>query len=350
MKMNIFKKLNIKFKGGVTIALLGVFLITYTAVATVNYIGYKYVDRALKTGYVYIPTGSTLKDQSAILLENGFIKDSSDYQLFSKMMKITTPYPGKYKLQKDMSYKEIMEILNKGQQSPTKVTFIPTNRLGILASKIASQIEPDSSTIINAIKNHSIQKTYNLDSISIPTIFIPNTYEFYWNTTAEEFIARMHREYKKFWQTREHLLDSINMTKLQVMTLASIVYAETKYAPEMPTVAGVYINRIKRGMPLQADPTVVYANKDWSIKRVLKKHLEIKSPYNTYKYRGLPPGPINIPSISAIDAVLNYKKTNYLYFCASDKMDGTHNFASYYKAHLNNARRYSNKLNKMGIK
>jgi len=182
------------------------------------------------------------------------------------------------------------------------------------------------------------------------TMLIPNTYEFYWNTSADQFISRMNDEYNNFWSSREEKLKAINMTKLEVMTLASIVYGETKYSPEMSTVAGVYMNRLRVGMPLQADPTIIYAHQDWNIKRVRHKHLSIKSPYNTYKYRGLPPGPINIPSISAIDAVLNPKVTKYLYFCASEQLDGTHNFAASYRNHLKNARKYSRKLNEMGIK
>lgn len=334
------------------LTLIGVFLFIYLIIGSINYYLYSMVERVEKDGYICIPTSSTLKQQSAILVDDGFIKDSSSYQTFAKMMKIDSVYPGRYELKKGMSYKILMNILNNGRQTPTKVIFNATSSVNTLAARVARQIEADSASIVNCIMNDSIQKRYGLDSISISTMFIPNTYEFYWNTSAEKFLERMYKEYNNFWakSNRDSLLNSINMSKEQVMTLASIVYGETRYAPEMPIVAGVYMNRLKKRMPLQADPTIIFALNDPTIRRVLHKHLKIDSPYNTYKILGLPPGPINIPTISAIDAVLNYDKNDYLYFCASERLDGTHNFAVNYNTHLKNARLYSKKLNEMGIK
>lgn len=343
-------KENFRFKGGAIIALFSIFVLMYLMVAGLNYIAYSYIDRVEKDGKINIPTNSTLKQQAGILLNNGYIKDSSDYQTFANMMNLTTVYAGQYSLKKGMSYKDMMSLLNKGKQTPVKVRFTSTYRLENMLSKISSQIEADSTSLMAAIKCDSIQKMYGMDTLSMNTMFIPNTYEFYWNTTAEQFLNRMNKEYKQFWSSREQKLEALKMTKLEVMTLASIVYGETKYSPEMSTVAGVYMNRLRIGMPLQADPTIIFAHQDWDIRRVRNKHLSIKSPYNTYKLKGLPPGPINIPSISAIDAVLDYKKTKYLYFCASEQLDGTHNFATSYNAHLKNARKYSRKLNEMGIK
>jgi UPF0755 protein len=184
-----------------------------------------------------------------------------------------------------------------------------------------------------------------LDADNIICLFIPNTYEIYWTTPAEGIVKRMKKEYDAFWnESRTAKAKAIGLTKDEVMTLASIVIEETKYEPEMPTVAGVYINRLKKGMLLQADPTVLYALNEEGVTRVLNKHLEIDSPYNTYRYPGLPPGPITIAPKAAIDAVLNYQHHNYLYFCAKDTFDGQHNFAVTYTDHLKNARAYQRAL------
>ncbi len=341
-----------KFKGGAVLAILGVFVMTYVMFAAINYISYSVVDRVEKDGFVNIPTGSNLSEQSIILQEQEFISDSLDYQTYATMMKIDSVYPGRYKLSKGMSYKEMMSVLNTGRQTPVKVTFTSTYSFGNIASKVSRFIEADSTSLVEAFRSDSVQNLFGMDSLTMSMMFVPNTYEFYWNTSAVQFFERMHKEYKRFWsqKNREQRLDSLGMTKLQAMTLASIVYGETKYSPEMPTVAGVYMNRLKKRMLLQADPTVVYAHGDFGIRRVLKKHLLIDSPYNTYKYLGLPPSPINFPSITAIDAVLNYKQTNYLFFCASEMLDGTHRFASTYSQHLQNARKYAKRLNQEGIK
>ena len=176
-------------------------------------------------------------------------------------------------------------------------------------------------------------------------MFIPNTYEVFWTITGEDLLKRMRREYDRFWnEQRKDKAKSIGLTQKQVSTLASIVNEETANADEMPLVAGVYMNRLRIGMPLQADPTLFFAAKDYSIRRVLKKHTKIESPYNTYKYRGLPPGPIAVPTIEAIDAVLHYRHHNYLYFCAKEDFSGYHNFAVTLGDHMKNARRFQRAL------
>ncbi len=340
-------------KGGATgaiFALICVFGIIYVIIAGINYFGYSVIDRVKKDGYVNIPTNSTVVGVSAALIDNGFIKDSSDYQVYARMMRKNMVRPGRYKLSEGMSYKDMIEMIETGKQTPTRVTFTPTYNIGSIAKKISKQIEADSTSIMAALSNDSLHNIYSKTKQSISTLLIPNTYEFYWNTTAEQFLQRMHSEYNSFWKSREEKLAKLKMTKLEVMTLASIVFGETRYTPEMPTVAGVYMNRLQKGMKLQADPTVVYAHQDFTMRRILRKHLTIDSPYNTYKYIGLPPGPINVPSISAIDAVLNYKKHKYVFFCASERMDGTHNFAVSYNTHMKNARLYSKKLNELGIR
>ena len=185
---------------------------------------------------------------------------------------------------------------------------------------------------------------------TFPAMFIPNTYEFYWNTSAERFIQRMNGEYKIFWSDdRIAKAENLKLKPVEVSVLASIIELESMHNDENQTIAGVFINRLKKGMPLQSDPTIIFAWQDFSIRRVLNKHREIKSPYNTYRNRGLPPGPICIPSISSIDAVLNYEKHNYLYFCAKDDFSGYHNFAGTLSEHNRNARLYQHALNKRRI-
>ena len=181
-------------------------------------------------------------------------------------------------------------------------------------------------------------------------MFIPNTYELYWNCSSDEFLSRMQRENERFWQSRERKLARTGLNRIEAYTLASIVYEETKRTDEMPRMAGVYINRLKRGMPLQADPTVRFALGDFSIRRVLNKHLEVDSPYNTYRHPGLPPGPICMPSIAAIDAVLDYENHDYLYFCAKDDLSGSHTFARSLAEHNRNAQAYARALNRRGIR
>ncbi len=341
-----------KFKGGAALALLGVFLGVYLIVALINYVSYSEISRVDSDIVVQIPTNSTIEQQAAILVDFGAIKDSSDYMTYAKMMDIGVGKPGNYNLKEGMSYKDIMVMMQMGWQSPVKVTFIPALTINQIAGRVSKSIEADSISILEAFKSDSLHLKYGVDSLSFSTIFIPNTYEFYWNTSAEEFMDRMYKEYKAFWSNngREQRLAESGMTRLEIMTLASIIYGETKHTPEMARISGVYMNRLRKGIKLQADPTVVYAHGDWSIRRVLHKHLTIDSPYNTYKYKGLPPSPINFPAISAIDAALWPEKNDYIYFCASEKFDGTHNFAKTYSQHLANARKYSRELTKRGIR
>ncbi len=202
------------------------------------------------------------------------------------------------------------------------------------------------------MKNETFLKSYGFDSDNCMALFIPNTYEFYWNTSSKMFVERMASEYKKFWNpsSKSRRLLKLNFTQTQVSVLASIVEQETSKNDEKRHIAGVYINRYKKGWKLEADPTLIFAVGDFTIRRVLNIHKEIDSPYNTYLYTGLPPGPICIPSISAIDAVLNYEKHEYMFFCAKDDFSGYHSFAKNYSDHLLNARRFQNELNRRKIK
>lgn len=208
----------------------------------------------------------------------------------------------------------------------------------------------DSTEIAGLMNDSAFQQKLGYNKETLPCLFIPETYQVYWDMSAEEFFERMQKEHQKFWnQERLDKATAIGMTLTEVCTLASIVEEETNNNPEKPMVAGLYINRLHTGMPLQADPTIKFALQDFGLRRITNAHLAVKSPYNTYINAGLPPGPIRIPSPIGLDAVLNHTKHNYLYMCAKEDFSGTHNFASNYAEHMKNARKYWNALNERKI-
>jgi UPF0755 protein len=257
---------------------------------------------------------------------------------------------GKYMLRDGMSNRELIHMLRSGKQVPVKVIFHNVRFKKDLASEISNQIEADSISLLELLNNKTYLNNYDLNPQTVMSIFIPNTYQFYWNTSSEEFFERMLKEYKHFWnESRTQKSEQIGLSPKRVSILASIVEEETQKNDEKRTIAGVYINRLNKGMLLQADPTVRFALGNFLIKRILNKYKEIDSPYNTYKYLDLPPGPICIPSISSLDAVLNYQHTDYLYFCAKEDFSGYHNFARTLEQHNRNAQRYQQALNRAGI-
>ena len=257
---------------------------------------------------------------------------------------------GKYIFNKGMNTNSIVNMLKAGDQEPVPVTFNNLRLMNELAGKIAKYIEPDSVSLFTCLSDTTVIKKMGFNKYSFPAMFIPNTYEFYWTTTPGEFAARMKEEYDHFWnEDRRKKAEALGLTPIEVITLASIVQEETTKEDEKPIIAGLYINRLKKGMPLQADPTIRYALGDFSVKRILNKYLEIDSPFNTYKHAGLPPGPINFPEILSIKAVLNASQTKFLYMCAREDFSGYHNFSRTLKEHNRNARRYQNALNKRKI-
>ena len=260
-------------------------------------------------------------------------------------------YTGAYKISPEMTVLETFRMLKAGRQTPVKLIVPSVRTIDKLVSRVAEQIMADSASIASLLNDSSYLANLGYDKATIPALFIPNTYEVYWNMTAEGFIKRMTRENKSFWNTeRTAKAKALNMTAAEVCTLASIVDEETANNAEKPLVAGLYINRLKRGMLLQADPTVKFSLQDFGLRRILFKHLETDSPYNTYKHAGLPPGPIRIASVAGINSVLNYSKHNYIYMCAKEDFSGTHNFASTLSEHNINARRYQQALNRRNIK
>lgn len=307
-----------------------------------------------ETKSVYIPTGSSLQD--VVNQFHPLLKDTDDFITVAKKKGYSNNVkPGHFVLKKDMNNNEIINTL-RSRNVPIKVSFNNQHRLENLAGRVAEQIEADSLEILTAMISRSFLDSLDITALQSLKFYIPNTYEFYWNTSGQEFRDRMVNYYNEFWnRDRLKKAKKINLSPEEVMSLAAIVQKETAKVEERPRVAGVYLNRLRRGMKLQADPTVIFAiqnqNQDFEtpIKRVLYKDLELDSPYNTYKYKGVPPGLIAMPDISSINAVLNAESHDYLYFAANPDNPGYHKFAKTLVQHNRNARAYQNWVNKQNI-
>ena len=257
---------------------------------------------------------------------------------------------GRYAIEDGMTMPDLIRALRSGSQVPINLTFNNIRTMENLAGRLSSQLMVDSISILNVFNDTSVAASYGFNERTFGAMFIPNTYEVYCDTSIESLINRMKKEYDAFWNTdRRAQAEKIGLTPLEVTTLASIVEEEATYADEYPIVAGLYINRLNRGMRLEADPTVKFAVGDASLRRILFKHLEVESPYNTYKVDRLPPGPIRIPSTSAINATLSPAQHNYIFMCAKDDLSGRHNFAVTHAEHARNARAYQRALNERGI-
>ncbi len=323
-------------------------------------IGYSYYNKIYKgniveNGFVYIPSNATF-DETLVLL-SPFLKDTNSFKWVAEQKNYNNKIKGgKYQLTKGMSNNLLVNQLRSGNQVPVKVSFNNQDTLEKLSARIAEQLEVDAESILQAITDPNFLKEHNLTKGNVLGIFVPNSYEFFWNTSAEKFRDRFLKEFDIFWnENRTAKAKKLNLTKHEVITLASIVQKETAQASERPLVAGLYLNRIRDGWPLGADPTIIYALKqkygqDEVYRRVLTKDLKIDSPYNTYLHRGLPPTLISMPDISSIDAVLNDKRHDYYYMCASVTKLGYHEFAKTLEQHNVNANKYHRWISKQGIK
>ena len=307
-----------------------------------------------ETTEIFIPTGASYSEVLEKLQPN--LEDLGEFDMVAQRKGYSDNVKaGRYIIEKGMNNNEVINTL-RSQNRPVYVTFNNQERLEDLAGRVSAQIEADSLSLLTAMKDSTFLRENNYTRSNALSLYIPNKYEFFWNTSAEEFRARMLRENSRFW-TEERLANAkeIGLTPGQVMVVASIVQKETAKVDERPRVAGVYMNRIKNGWKLDADPTVIYAikernqNFDTIIKRVLYKDLTLDSPYNTYKYRELPPGPIGMPDISSIDAVLNYEDHDYFYFVADVENFGYHKFAKTLAQHNANKRAYVRWINQQGI-
>ncbi|MGK6351022.1 endolytic transglycosylase MltG [Parapedobacter sp. DT-150] len=342
-----------KKKGSVRVLLLiaAVVVVAGGIVAYRYYKGFFAPNVTAETEYLYVYTHWDFEDVMTSIGELHAVEDTAAFRwAATKMDYPTRVKPGKYKLEPGMNNRTLVNKLGGGFQEPVNLRFENVRLKENLAAVLAGQLEPDSLAFINLLNNDTLAGQYGFDRENFFSMFIPNTYEFYWNTSTARFAERMHEEYQRFWSAaRKEKAAQLNLTPQEVSVLASIVKGEALHTDEMPTIAGLYLNRLRKGMLLQADPTVIFANNDFTIRRVLYKHLRMDSPYNTYLYRGLPPGPIMMPSIASIDAVLNYRQHDYLYMVAKDDFSGYHNFAVTQAEHNANARKFQQALNERNI-
>ncbi|MFY7957592.1 MAG: endolytic transglycosylase MltG [Flavobacterium macrobrachii] len=339
-------------KSKVIKVIIGLFLVAVLAVFFLFFTNNTQLEK--EEFFVEIPTGSTYDDAKKIL--SPYVKSMSSFEIMAKLRSYPNNVkPGRFLLKKGMNTFQIVGAMRRNV--PVDLAFNNQERLENLCERLSSQIEPDTTKLLAAFRDTTFLQKNGFSNETVFSMFLPNTYQVYWNISAEKFRDKMLEEYNKFWnKERITKATALNLTPVQVTTLASIVQKESAKKSERPIVAGVYLNRLAKEMPLQADPTVIYALKlrdndfDQVIKRVLYNDLFIASPYNTYQNTGLPPGPIAMPDVDAIDAVLNAEKHDYIYFCASVEKFGYHVFAATYEDHQVNAKKYSEWMNAQGTK
>lgn len=327
-------------------------------VAVTGFIAYRYYNFIFSDNVwvtsdistIDIPEEMSLEVLADSLVEKNFIKDRLSFIWVSEKMSYTKPRPGRYKLQDGMNNRALVSLLRSGVQEPVVLTFNNVRTIEELCDLFGEKLEYGSESYCSFFTDTLMLSEIGYTKESILSLFIPNTYELYWNMPPGQLLERMKLEHDRFWNTeRKQKLQNIGLSQLEAYTLASIVQKETNLKSEKPIIAGVYLNRLKRGILLQADPTVVYAVGDFDIRRVLNRHLEVNSPYNTYKYPGLPPGPICMPDISTIDAVISPQEHDYIYFCVKPGTGFEHAFAKTLREHNRNAQAYREWLNRSRI-
>ncbi len=304
-----------------------------------------------KDNYINIPTGSEYEDVRKIVTDRGLVKNIKAFDWVANRKNYSNfIHAGHYEFEDGLNNNDLINLLRSGIQTPVNLIFNNIRSLERLSSIVAYQIEADSSEINDLLLDENYISQFKFSHETVMGAFIPNTYEFYWNTSASGFVERMVDEYEKFWnKERKDKAAAKSLTIKEVSTLASIVDGETVRETEKTRIAGVYLNRLKRGIRLQADPTIIFAIGDFSRNRVLKADLLVDSPYNTYRHAGLPPGPISVPSVSGIDAVLNAEDHSFLYFCARADMSGYHHFSKSLREHNRYAYKSRQALNKLKI-
>lgn len=340
------------FKSKILLALSVLLILVLGGTALNYYLKYFKPNVSASQEYLFIKTGSDFNDVYSTIKSEDILRDTLSFLEAAKNMEYSAKVkPGRYRLQEGMSNRAFINMLKAGNQEAVKISFQNVRLKHTLAGMVSKKLECDSASISKLLDSTEYVQKFGFNTDNVYTMFIPNSYEIYWNTDAEKFLTRMHEEYTKFWNDeRKSKAKGINMSLIEVSILASIVDGEALNDNEMPKIAGLYMNRLIKGMRLEADPTVIFAANDFTIRRVLNKHLRINSPYNTYLNKGLPPGPISMPSINAIDAVLNYEKHDYIYMCAKEDFSGYHNYASTLSQHLINAKKFQQALNERNIK
>ena len=301
--------------------------------------------------YIYIKTGATYDEFISNLENKDALNSITTFKEAAVKMNLANSLKsGRYAIKVGMNNRTLINKLKSGNQDAVRLKFQNIRKIENFAAYLAKNVEADSLAFINVLDSAALVEKYGFNTENVYTMFIPNTYELYWNVSPLEFFEKMQKEYTKFWTAeRKQKAAALNLTPIQVTILASIVDSEALYDKEMPTIAGLYLNRLNRGILLQADPTVIFANDDFTVKRVTNSLLSVNSKYNTYKYAGLPPGPIMMPSINAIDAVLNREQNDFIYMCAKEDFSGYHNFAATVQEHNINAKKYREALNKRNI-
>lgn len=313
---------------------------------------YPSVRLAEKSRIIYVHTGWDIGQVADMLVKKHIIRSPKAFRWLANIKHYTGHIkPGRYRVMNGMNNMQLVNLLKSGKQEPETISIHNIRTVQELAGILADKIEADSSAIMSAITNAQTMKKYGFNTQTISAMFIPGTYPLLWTDTPQDFVTEMHTDYENFWTpARRKLAAAIPLTPLQVTVLASIIQAEQSvYDDEKPVIAGLYINRLKKDIPLQSDPTLVFARGDFSIMRVRAGDKEIDSPYNTYMHTGLPPGPINMPEPSSIDAVLHYQKNDYLYMCAESDFSGRHHFSSSFKEQEEYAAKYQKALNQRGI-
>lgn len=337
----------------------GILVVLFVVIITASFHYYWYIFKPNirlsdnKAGtLIHIPTGSAFEVvKDSLLKKNCLINEKSFEWLARKKDYPSKIKPGCYRIKDKMSNNSLINLLISGKQEPVMVIFNNIRTRQDLAGRVGKQIEADSVELLRLLNDNQYLQEFGVTPVTAFILFIPNSYEFYWNTSADQFIRRMYREQKKFWN--EARIGKARLTGLtipEIVTLASIVEKETNQNSEKPVIAGVYMNRLEKGWLLQADPTLIYALNDYNIHRITNVHKSVVSPFNTYIHPGLPPGPICLPSIASVDAVLDYRKHNFMYFCAKEDLSGYHNFALTFDQHMRNAAKYQRALNKLNIR
>lgn len=328
------------------------------------YFGYLYYKRVLainttmdgdETAVLLIPTGSRYPEVLDSLESGNILKNTKTFEWVAEKKNYPQLVkPGRYVLKGGMTNNELVNKLRAGDQDPLRITLHDISGIHQLAGTLGAKLEPDSIAFLNLFKADEALSAFGVSSNTVTAYFLPNTYEVWWDTSPAAFLQRMRKEFNKFWdEERVRKAQQLGLSPIDVVTLASIVEKETVKGDEKPIVAGLYLNRLKRGMRLESDPTVIYGirrdNPNMQIYRVYNKHLAYQSPYNTYRNAGLPPGPIKIPALSSIDAVLNHARHNYIFMAADPERPGYHNFASNLRQHTINANKYRRWANEAGI-
>ena len=310
-----------------------------------------YGPNVTKNYLLFIRDGDKMDQVVKSLKENSCLADVETFQRYARFRDLgANVKPGAYKIQQGWSNNQLINVLRSGIQTPVMVTFNSLRTREELAGKLSRQLQSDSLSFLKLLRNDSNTIKMGFKPETLVSLFIPNSYSFYWTTTPAGFLSRMKREYDSFWnEARKQKAKAAGLSLEQVATLASIVQEESNKNDEKPVIAGVYLNRLRKNWPLQADPTIRFALGDFTIRRILTAQLTVDSPYNTYKKSGLPPGPINFPEISSLESVLNFRVHDFLFFCAKEDFSGYHNFAKTLAEHNRNAQKYQAALNKLKI-